>query len=120
MPEMNIRQSWPDDAARLAALIQESFRDVAGRFGLTEDNAPTHPANCRPEWIETAMAKGVRYFVLERGGEPIGCVALERAGREAGAFAKALGTRREPAPGGGVRAAASSLPAGSALAPPPP
>jgi GNAT superfamily N-acetyltransferase len=79
LAEKRIRPATGDDAARVAALISESFQDVARRFELTADNAPTHPANCRPDWVEGAMAKGVRYFVLETGGEPIGCVALERA-----------------------------------------
>ncbi len=79
MGEPNIRPAEPEDAVRLAAVIRESFQNVAERFRLTADNAPTHPANCQPDWVEKALAKGVRYFRLERDGEPVGCVALERA-----------------------------------------
>lgn len=79
MGEPNIRPAGKDDAARLAGVIRESFQDVAKRFGLTADNAPTHPANCQPDWVETALAKGVRYFLLQRDGGSVGCVALERA-----------------------------------------
>jgi predicted N-acetyltransferase YhbS len=78
MGEMKIRPATVDDAARLAAVIRESFQDVARRFELTADNAPTHPANCQTDWVEKAVAKGVRYYLLEQDGEPIGCVALER------------------------------------------
>ncbi len=83
MAEMRIRQATVDDAARLAAVIRESFQDVAQRFELTADNAPTHPANCQTDWVEKAMAKGVRYYALELDGETVGCVALERAGPKA-------------------------------------
>jgi ribosomal protein S18 acetylase RimI-like enzyme len=75
-----IREATREDAPLLAAVIRDSFRDVASRFDLTPDNCPTHPSNCVPEWVESATAKGMRYFVLESGGEPVGCVALEQAG----------------------------------------
>ncbi len=78
MAEIKIRQASVEDAARLAAVISESFQDVARRFDLTIENTPTHPSNCRTDWVEKAMAKGVRYYMMESDGEPIGCVALER------------------------------------------
>jgi N-acetylglutamate synthase-like GNAT family acetyltransferase len=74
-----IREADQSDVPVITAVIRDSFRDVAVRFGLNEENCPKHPSNCRPEWIETALAKGVRYFVLEAGGRACGCVALERA-----------------------------------------
>jgi N-acetylglutamate synthase-like GNAT family acetyltransferase len=51
---------------------------VAERFGLTEENCPRHPSNCRFDWIEQDMDRGVTYFVLENDGRVDGCVALER------------------------------------------
>lgn len=75
-----IRNATESDIPRLAAIIRNSHRDVAERFGLTPENCPTHPSNCAPEWIEAAFAKGVTYYTLEAGCVPCGCVALERAG----------------------------------------
>jgi GNAT superfamily N-acetyltransferase len=78
MPQV-IREASREDAPLLARLIRDSFRDVAQRFNLTADNCPTHPSNCKSEWIETDFAQGTRYFILESSGEPCGCVALEKA-----------------------------------------
>jgi N-acetylglutamate synthase-like GNAT family acetyltransferase len=60
-------------------LIRDSFRDVAERFNLTKDNCPKHPSNCTEQWIESALAKGVNYYILENDKKPCGCVALEQA-----------------------------------------
>jgi GNAT superfamily N-acetyltransferase len=62
----------------VTGLIRESFFDVAERFGLTPENCYTHPSFCTEEWVEAAMIKGVRFYVIEENGEPRGCVALER------------------------------------------
>jgi GNAT superfamily N-acetyltransferase len=74
---MNIRQCTPDDAAVLARLIAEANRDVAVRFGLNADNCPKHPSFCSKDWIEADLSRGVKYFILEDGAKPIGCVAYE-------------------------------------------
>lgn len=74
-----IREATKEDAPLLATLIRDSFRDVAVRSGLTPENCPTHPSNCADAWVESALAKGIRYFILEVEGVPAGCVALERA-----------------------------------------
>jgi len=77
---MKIREAGRSDIPTLASLIRDSFRDVAERFDLTAENCPTHPSFCTDTWVEKAIAKGVRYFLLESEGSPSGCVALERAG----------------------------------------
>ncbi len=71
-----------DDAELLASLIRDSFATVAERLGLTPENARRHPSNCTPDWIRSAFAKGIRYFVLTAAGEPAGCVALEKANED--------------------------------------
>ena len=76
---MTIRNAQPTDAPLLAELIRNSFRDVAERFSLTAANCPTHPSQCQTSWVESAMAKGVRYYLLEIDGTPAGCVAVEHA-----------------------------------------
>jgi len=78
MPQV-IREASREDAPLLARLIRDSFRDVAERFNLTADNCPTHPSNCKPEWIESDFAQGTKYFILEVRSQPCGCVALEKA-----------------------------------------
>jgi len=67
------------DAGLLASVVRESFADVAERFGLTPENSPTHPSNCAPEWISSAFAKGVRYYIIRTDQGPVGCAALEHA-----------------------------------------
>jgi N-acetylglutamate synthase-like GNAT family acetyltransferase len=55
---------------------------VAERFGLTPQNSPTHPSNCRPEWLLREMNRGVTFYMLENEGQPAGCVALEKISDE--------------------------------------
>jgi ribosomal protein S18 acetylase RimI-like enzyme len=72
-----IRTCTGQDIDVLVETIRGSFRDVAERFGLTEENCPHHPSNCRLDWIEKDMDRGVTYFILECEGHAAGCVALE-------------------------------------------
>jgi N-acetylglutamate synthase-like GNAT family acetyltransferase len=80
LPEFEIREAGRKDCDLLANLIRDSFEDVAERYGLTRENAPTHPYFCTEEWVKTAMDKGVRFFVLEYNGKSVGCVAIENGG----------------------------------------
>jgi N-acetylglutamate synthase-like GNAT family acetyltransferase len=74
-----IRKCTSEDVGVLAETIRGSFRGVAERFGLTEQNCPRHASNCTADWIEKDMDRGVTYFVLESEGRAVGSVALERA-----------------------------------------
>ena len=76
---IHIRQAVSADISLLSSLIRESFRDVAERFSLTNENCPKHPSNCTDQWIENDLAKGITYYVLKSNGTPAGCVALEKA-----------------------------------------
>jgi GNAT superfamily N-acetyltransferase len=76
---MAIRLATRDEAPRLAGIIRAAFRDVAERFGLTAETAPTHPSLCTAAWIEKALDRGGNYYLGEDGARPWGCVALERA-----------------------------------------
>jgi len=76
---MAIRQATREEAPRLAEIIRAAFGDVAERFGLTAENAPTHPSLCTAPWIERALDKGVTYYIAEDGARAWGCVALEQA-----------------------------------------
>lgn len=73
-----IRSCTKEDVEVLAEIIRRSFRDVAERFGLTQENAPRHPSNCTVDWIRKDMERGVDYFAMENSDCIIGCVALER------------------------------------------
>jgi len=77
-----IRICTQDDALVLAEIVRKSFRDVAERFGLTQENAPRHPSNCTIDWIRNEMKRGVTYFAIENKNHTVGCVALERANTE--------------------------------------
>ena len=77
-----IRRATLADAPTLSKLIRGSFADVAQRFGLTPENAPTHPSNCADEWIEDDLSRGVTYLKLVENETLHGCVAVERASRE--------------------------------------
>jgi N-acetylglutamate synthase-like GNAT family acetyltransferase len=77
MTIMIIREASSNDIAVIARLISESNQDVAIRFGLTANNCPKHPSFCSDAWVETDLARGARYFILEEDLTPIGCVAYE-------------------------------------------
>lgn len=65
-----------EDAALVSDIIRRSFADVATRFGLTSDNAPTHPSNCEPSWVERGLDRGDHYIVVTVDDGAVGCVAL--------------------------------------------
>jgi len=70
-----IREAAERDAAVLSELIRASFRDVAERLGLTAENCPGHPSNCREQTVLKALAEGTRFFLLLWEGRPRACVS---------------------------------------------
>ncbi len=81
---VTIRIADEADVELLAEMIRKSHTDVARRFNLTPENCPKHPSNCTTAWIESDLARGVRYYLADWHGEPNGCVAFEHAGPEMG------------------------------------
>jgi len=81
-PVITIRDAGPQDTETVVSIIRRSFRDVAVRFSLTQDNCPKHPSNCTTAWVESDQERGVQYFIMLDDNEPIGCVGLEKAGSE--------------------------------------
>jgi N-acetylglutamate synthase-like GNAT family acetyltransferase len=73
------REATHDDIVAITRLIRIAFADVAERFQLTQENCPKHPSNCKPNWIESSMDKGVKFYVLEDEQILCGCVALEQS-----------------------------------------
>lgn len=82
MVDLKIRSCSRKDIKVLVEIIRNSFQDVADRFGLTQENCPTHPSNCTKDWIQRDMGRGVTYFILEDKGLVSGCVALEPVSSE--------------------------------------
>jgi GNAT superfamily N-acetyltransferase len=72
-----IRTCNREDIDVLAETVRGAFKDVAERFGLTEENCPRHASNCTADWIEKDMERGVIYYVLENEGRVTGSAALE-------------------------------------------
>jgi N-acetylglutamate synthase-like GNAT family acetyltransferase len=80
---MIIRQANEADLDALVTLLHNSFRDVAERFELTIKNCPKNPAFCTQERIKSDFDRGLRYYILEKDGQPCGCVAIEKAAPDA-------------------------------------
>jgi len=76
---MAIRKAKKADIDVLVNLLRSSFRDVAEKFGITEENNPMSLAFCTNERVENDLEKDLTYYILEKGGRPCGCVAIERA-----------------------------------------
>jgi ribosomal protein S18 acetylase RimI-like enzyme len=73
-----IRTGTREDIDVLVETIRGAFKDVAERFGLTEENCPRHASNCTADWVGKDMDRGITYYVLENEGRVAGSVALER------------------------------------------
>ena len=76
---MIIRQANEDDICTLVNLLRSSFSDVAERFELTIENCPKNLAFCTKERIENDFERDLEYYILEKDGQPCGCVAIEKA-----------------------------------------
>ncbi len=79
---MVIRQASLVDVSLLVNLLRRSFMDVARRFNLTVENCPKNPAFCTEQRVKDDFDRGLEYYILENNGQPLGCVALEKAGPE--------------------------------------
>jgi N-acetylglutamate synthase-like GNAT family acetyltransferase len=77
---MVIREAKKTDIDVLVNLLRSSFRGVAEKFGITEENNPKSLAFCTNERIVSDLEKDLTYYILQEGDQPCGCVALERAG----------------------------------------
>ena len=66
-------------ASLLAVLIRQSYADVARRFDLSSQNAPTHPSACTADWIRSDRRAGVCYYLAAVGNRLIGCAASKAA-----------------------------------------
>lgn len=78
---MFIREASESDISILLDILRRSFADVAERFSLTVDNCPKNLAFCTEQRIKDDFERVLQYYILEKEGQPCGCVALEKAGR---------------------------------------
>jgi N-acetylglutamate synthase-like GNAT family acetyltransferase len=76
---MVIREAKSADIDVLVNLLRNSFRGIAEKFGITEENNPMFLAFCTNGRVVSDLEKDLTYYVLEEDGRPCGCVALERA-----------------------------------------
>jgi len=77
-----IKEVGQEFSSILADIIRQSFKDVAFRFSLNQENCPTHPSNCTVDWIRDDLRKGKRYFILFKGEHPCGCIGFVKGDRE--------------------------------------
>ena len=76
---MAIRGACKADISILLGILRKSFAGVAERCNLTVENCPKNLAFCTEQRLEDDFARGLKYYILEKGGQSCGCVALEKA-----------------------------------------
>jgi hypothetical protein len=76
--KIQIRAATADDAAALAETISLAYRDVARRFGITSQNAPTHPSNAESHWVLSDLTRGMSYLMAV-DKSCVGCVAFKQS-----------------------------------------
>lgn len=75
-----IREIFPYELEKSAAVIRSAFATVAEEFGFTPENNPTNGAFLQPLKLEEERLRGVRQFGLFLpDGMQAGFVALEEA-----------------------------------------
>lgn len=79
---LTITSAGEDQATQLAVMIRQSYADVARRFGISPQTAPTHPSACTAEWIRSDRLEGVRYYSATCGNMLVGCAASKAATAE--------------------------------------
>jgi GNAT superfamily N-acetyltransferase len=69
----------PAEFADSARVIRNSFKTVAEEFGLTRENAPTHPAFLTVRWLKDKKSDDVKFFGLFLDNRQIGFIAIEQS-----------------------------------------
>ena len=75
---ISIRQAGHLEAKVIAETVRMSFRDVAEKFEISRELAPTHPSQCEAEWILSDMDAGWVYLLAEEDSGAIGCIAYKQ------------------------------------------
>jgi diamine N-acetyltransferase len=73
-----IRVITNDPLESSVAIIRRAFGTVAEEMGLTEENAPTHPAFITVSRLEETRRKGAIFWGLFADGKQVGFVVVEK------------------------------------------
>jgi diamine N-acetyltransferase len=77
--EIRIREiTGSAEFAASVRVIRSSFRTVAKEFGLTRENAPTHPSLFTVPRLKEMTARGAKSFGLFLGEKQIGFIAVQK------------------------------------------
>jgi N-acetylglutamate synthase-like GNAT family acetyltransferase len=76
--EKFIQQAGFSDADILAFIISQANKEIADQYGLTLKNSPKHPSFYTKDRVLSDMERGEVYFLCQKGGANIGCVAFEQ------------------------------------------
>ena len=68
----------PAEFPGIAKIIRASFKTVAEDFGLTRENAPSHPSFLKAGWLKEKKSDEVKYFGLFLGDRQIGFIMVEK------------------------------------------
>jgi len=63
----------------ICALLQESFKTVAGEYKLSKENSPTHNAFITQQTLQKEIEKGLILFGVHDNDKLIGCVGIIKA-----------------------------------------
>lgn len=75
-----IKPVTESDLPQCLEVIRKAFGTVAAEFGLTRENAPTHPSFMEMRHLEKMALKGIAMLGLWEGSTLAGFVALEKTG----------------------------------------
>ena len=74
-----IRPAERSDIALVVTIIRTAFKGPAARLNLTPENSGKHASNITEAWVKDDMKRGVRYYILDVDGIPLGAVTVEHA-----------------------------------------
>jgi diamine N-acetyltransferase len=77
---MNIDKASFSDIKNITLLVIEANKPIAYSLGITPENGPSHPSNCKDCWIEENMNKGEIYFICSYKDRVIGTIAYKIKG----------------------------------------
>jgi len=75
-----IRELSNEEIPLAASIIRRAFATVAEEFGLTPENCSSHPTFLTVERLQGEIDQGLKLFILEEGGSPVGVAGLRSLG----------------------------------------
>lgn len=78
---------WDEsDLSDVISVLTRSHGTVAKLFGFTKETNPTNNAFIDAVTLRAQLEKGIRLYLLEEDGIPLGCVAIEKSAKEVDTF----------------------------------